>query len=156
IVVLAPSNPVTSIGPILAVPGIREALRETRARIVAVSPIVGGVAVTGPAGALMAAQGFAVSIAGVADFCRDFLDLLVCRFAGPACVCIAPRPSCAKMKIESRWQRASWTRRCNLRPLRPRWSGHDSGSRKKPRRRQAAAVPYLESGRTLRAGAGDV
>ena len=77
LVVLAPSNPVTSIGPILAVPGIREALRETRARTVAVSPIVGGAAVTGPAGALLASQGFAVSIAGVADFYRDFLDVLV-------------------------------------------------------------------------------
>jgi LPPG:FO 2-phospho-L-lactate transferase len=77
VVLLAPSNPVTSIAPILAVPGILEALRESRARIVAVSPIVGKAAVTGPAGTLMAAQGFAVSIAGVADFYRDFLDLLV-------------------------------------------------------------------------------
>ena len=77
LVLLAPSNPVTSIAPILAVPGIREALRESRARIAAVSPIVGGGAVTGPAGILMAAQGVAVSIAGVADFYRDFLDLLV-------------------------------------------------------------------------------
>jgi LPPG:FO 2-phospho-L-lactate transferase len=77
LVLLAPSNPVTSIAPILAVPGIREALRESRARTVAVSPIVGRAAVTGPAGILMTAQGFAVSIAGVADFYRDFLDLLV-------------------------------------------------------------------------------
>ena len=77
LVLLAPSNPVTSIAPILAVPGIREALHESRARIVAVSPIVGGAAVTGPAGILMAAQGFAVSIAGVANFYHDFLDLLV-------------------------------------------------------------------------------
>jgi LPPG:FO 2-phospho-L-lactate transferase len=77
LVLLAPSNPVTSIAPILAVPGIREALRESRARIAAVSPIVGGAAVAGPAGTLMAALGFAVSIAGVADFYRDFLDLLV-------------------------------------------------------------------------------
>jgi LPPG:FO 2-phospho-L-lactate transferase len=59
------------------VPGIREALRESRARIAAVSPIVGGAAVTGPAATLMAAQGFAVSIAGVAGFYHDFLDLLV-------------------------------------------------------------------------------
>ncbi len=77
LVLLAPSNPITSIAPILAVPGIREALRESRARIVAVSPIVGGKAVNGPAGVLMAAQGFAVSIAGVADCYHDFLDLLV-------------------------------------------------------------------------------
>ena len=77
LVVLAPSNPVSSIAPILAVPGIREALYESRARIVAISPIVGGAAVNGPAGILMTAQGFAVSIAGVADFYHDFLDLLV-------------------------------------------------------------------------------
>jgi LPPG:FO 2-phospho-L-lactate transferase len=77
LVLLAPSNPVTSIGPILAVPGIREALSASRARTVAVSPIVGGSAVTGPAAILMAAQGFAVSIAGVADSYRDFLGLLV-------------------------------------------------------------------------------
>ena len=55
-ILLAPSNPVTSIGPILTVPGIREALRETNAPIGAVSPIVSGAAVSGPAGALMAAQ----------------------------------------------------------------------------------------------------
>jgi LPPG:FO 2-phospho-L-lactate transferase len=77
LVLLAPSNPVTSIAPILAVPGIREVLRESRARSVAISPIVGGAAVTGPAGTLMAAQGFAVSIAGVADCYHDFLDLLI-------------------------------------------------------------------------------
>jgi LPPG:FO 2-phospho-L-lactate transferase len=80
LILLAPSNPVTSIGPILAVPGIREALRETQAEVVAVSPIVGGAAVTGPAGALLASQGYAVSIAGVADFYRDFLDVLVVDF----------------------------------------------------------------------------
>ncbi len=77
LILLAPSNPITSIGPILAVPGIREALRESRARIAAVSPIVGGAAVSGPAGALLAAQGFAVSIAGIAVCYHDFLDLLL-------------------------------------------------------------------------------
>ncbi len=77
VVLLAPSNPVTSIGPILAVPGIREALRETRAPVAAVSPIVGGKAVSGPAGILMAAQGLPVSITGVAEVYHDFLDLLI-------------------------------------------------------------------------------
>lgn len=77
VVILAPSNPVTSIGPILAVPGIREALRETRAPVLAISPIVGGAAVSGPAGALMSAQGFPVSLAGVAQAYHDFLDILV-------------------------------------------------------------------------------
>ena len=77
VVLLAPSNPVTSIAPILAVPGIREALRESRARIAAVSPIVGGAAVSGPAGILMQSQSCEVSIAGVAEYYHDFLDLLV-------------------------------------------------------------------------------
>lgn len=77
VVLLAPSNPVTSIGPILAVPGITAALKNTKAPIVAVSPIVGGAAVSGPAGILMAAQGFPVSIAGVAQMYKEFLDVLV-------------------------------------------------------------------------------
>jgi LPPG:FO 2-phospho-L-lactate transferase len=76
-VLLAPSNPVTSIGPILAVPGIRDALRETFAPVVAVSPIIGNAAVTGPAANLMHAQGLEVSIGGVADAYDDFLDCLI-------------------------------------------------------------------------------
>src|SRR5579871_6652756 len=70
LVLVAPSNPVTSIGPILAVPGIREALQQARARIAAVSPIIGNAPVAGPAGILMAAQGLPSSIAGVAGVCR--------------------------------------------------------------------------------------
>ena len=77
IVLLAPSNPVTSIGPILAVPGIREALRQTSGVVAAVSPIVGGAAVSGPAGILMASQGLPVSIAGLAQAYADFLDVLI-------------------------------------------------------------------------------
>jgi LPPG:FO 2-phospho-L-lactate transferase len=76
-VLLAPSNPVTSIGPILAVPGIREALCKTSACVVGVSPIIGGAAVSGPAAHLMAAQGLEVSIKGVADAYEGFLDILV-------------------------------------------------------------------------------
>jgi LPPG:FO 2-phospho-L-lactate transferase len=76
-VLVAPSNPVTSIGPILAVPGIREALHKTKGRIAAVSPIVAGEAVAGPAGILMASQGLPVSVAGVAKGYHDFLDMLV-------------------------------------------------------------------------------
>lgn len=77
IVIIAPSNPITSIGPILAVPGIRKALQQTGASVVAVSPIIGNAAVTGPAGILMAAQGLPVSIAGVAQAYHDFLDILI-------------------------------------------------------------------------------
>jgi LPPG:FO 2-phospho-L-lactate transferase len=76
-VLIAPSNPVTSIGPILAVPGICEALQTTRSKVVAVSPIIGNAAVTGPAANLMTAQGLRVSIAGVAKAYEDFLDILI-------------------------------------------------------------------------------
>ena len=76
-VILAPSNPVTSIGPILAVPGVRDALRRTAARVVAVSPIVGGAAVSGPAGAMMKRKGWPSTIAGVAQAYEDFLNVLV-------------------------------------------------------------------------------
>jgi LPPG:FO 2-phospho-L-lactate transferase len=76
-VLIAPSNPVTSIGPILAVPGIREALQTTTATVVAVSPIIGNAAVSGPAANLMTAQGLPVSIAGIATAYRDFLDILI-------------------------------------------------------------------------------
>jgi LPPG:FO 2-phospho-L-lactate transferase len=77
-VLIAPSNPITSIGPILAVPGVRDALRRARGKVAAVSPIVGNAPVAGPAGILMAAQGLPCSIAGVAKAYEDFLDLLVC------------------------------------------------------------------------------
>ncbi len=76
-IVFAPSNPVTSIGPILAVAGIREALRSTKAPIAAVSPIVGGAAVSGPAGQLMEMMGWPSTIAGVAKAYEDFLDMLI-------------------------------------------------------------------------------
>ena len=76
-VIFAPSNPVTSIGPILAVPGIRDALRSTSAPIAAVSPIIDGDAVSGPAAILMKRKGWPSTIGGVAQAYEDFLDLLV-------------------------------------------------------------------------------
>ncbi len=77
VVLFAPSNPVTSIGPILSVPGIREALRTTGAQIAAVSPIVGGAAVSGPAAQLMHMKGWPSTVEGVAKAYEDFLDVLV-------------------------------------------------------------------------------
>jgi LPPG:FO 2-phospho-L-lactate transferase len=77
LVIVAPSNPITSIGPILAVPGIRGALRATPATIVSISPVIGASAVSGPAGELMRAHGLEVSIRGVAQAYADFLDILV-------------------------------------------------------------------------------
>ncbi len=76
-IIFAPSNPVTSIGPILAVPGIRDSLRQTAAPVIAVSPIVGGAAVSGPAGVLMQMMGWPSTSAGVAEAYDDFLDVLV-------------------------------------------------------------------------------
>jgi LPPG:FO 2-phospho-L-lactate transferase len=76
-VVVCPSNPVTSVGPMLAVPGVREALAATAAARVAVSPIVGGAAVSGPAAALMRARGLAVSPLGVAAAYAPWLRRLV-------------------------------------------------------------------------------
>jgi len=66
VVLLAPSNPVVSIGPILAVPGIRQALRETRGRVVGVSPIIGGRVVRGMADVCLTAIGVETSAAAVA------------------------------------------------------------------------------------------
>jgi LPPG:FO 2-phospho-L-lactate transferase len=76
-ILIAPSNPVVSIGPILAVPGIREALRGTAAPVVAVSPIVGGAAIKGPAVPLMRAMQIEPSAFGVAQTYRDILDVLI-------------------------------------------------------------------------------
>jgi LPPG:FO 2-phospho-L-lactate transferase len=76
-VVVCCSNPVTSIGPILAVPGVVDALIRTPAPVVAVSPIVGGQAVSGPAAKLLTARGLDVSPLGVARAYRPWLDALV-------------------------------------------------------------------------------
>lgn len=77
LVVVCPSNPVTSVGPILAVPGVVEALGRTAAPVVGVSPIVGGAPVTGPAGRLLQARGLPVSPLGVALAYRPWLDVLL-------------------------------------------------------------------------------
>ena len=66
VVLLAPSNPVVSIGPILAIPGIREALRDTPAKVVGVSPIIAGSVVRGMADACLSAIGVATSADAVA------------------------------------------------------------------------------------------
>ena len=76
-VIICPSNPITSIGPILAIPAIRAALGEAKARKVAVSPIVHGEAVSGPAGRLMAARGLPASAAGVAHAYAPWLEFLI-------------------------------------------------------------------------------
>jgi len=73
-IVIGPSNPVVSIGPILALPGMREALRAAGAPVVAVSPIVGGAVLKGPTAACLEWAGQPASAAGVAAFYGDLLD----------------------------------------------------------------------------------
>jgi LPPG:FO 2-phospho-L-lactate transferase len=72
-IVICPSNPLLSIAPMLALPGLREALGAARAPLVAVSPIIAGRAVKGPAAKLMAELGMPVSCAGVAAWYGDLL-----------------------------------------------------------------------------------
>ncbi len=74
VVLLPPSNPVVSIGTILGVPGIREALRATAAPVVGVSPIVAGAPVRGMADACLTAIGVPTTAAAVAGLYADFLD----------------------------------------------------------------------------------
>ncbi len=76
-VVVCPSNPFVSIGPILAVPGMRETLRRVPARIAAVTPVIAGQAVKGPTAAMLRQLGMKVSAAGVAELYRDFVDVFV-------------------------------------------------------------------------------
>lgn len=76
-IVIGPSNPLASIAPILAVPGVRDALHEARAPIVAVSPIVGGEVLKGPTAAFMAFAALDCSASGVASFYGELLDGIV-------------------------------------------------------------------------------
>ena len=77
IVVVCPSNPVVSIGPILAVEGVRDALKRTNARVIGISPIVAGMPIKGPADKMLRCLGFEVSAYGVAKLYSDFLDTFV-------------------------------------------------------------------------------
>ncbi len=76
-VVVCPSNPIVSIGTILSVNQIREALNRTKAKVVAVSPIVAGAPIKGPADKMLQASGIEVSAYGVAKLYSDFLDEII-------------------------------------------------------------------------------
>jgi LPPG:FO 2-phospho-L-lactate transferase len=77
VVIVGPSNPVISIGPILALPGMREALAASPAKVVAVSPLIGGRAVKGPTDAFVAALGRPLSAAGIASLYEGVIDAIV-------------------------------------------------------------------------------
>ena len=71
------NNPFVSIGPILSVPGVRNAICRTDATVVAISPIVGGVAIKGPAARMMGYLRYEVSALGVARIYQDLIDLMI-------------------------------------------------------------------------------
>lgn len=76
-ILISPSNPLVSVGTILSLTGVRDALRTTKATVVGVSPIVGGATIKGPADRMMRGLGMEVSAVGVARAYADFLDVLV-------------------------------------------------------------------------------
>ncbi len=77
IVVVAPSNPIVSIGPVLAVPGVHDALAATNAPCVAISPIIGGEALKGPAANMLAELGHSPTAVGVAELWSDLVDVML-------------------------------------------------------------------------------
>lgn len=84
LVIICPSNPIVSIGTILAVKGVRDALRHTDAKRVAISPIIAGAPVKGPADKLLRGLGFQVSAYSVAKLYSDFLDTFILDSADAA------------------------------------------------------------------------
>ncbi|HEV2767976.1 MAG TPA: 2-phospho-L-lactate transferase [Acidimicrobiales bacterium] len=94
-VVIAPSNPIVSIAPVLAVAGVRDRLRARRRQVVAVSPIVAGAALKGPAARLMAELGHEASVVGVARLWADVAGTLVVDEADAA---LAPEVEAAGMR----------------------------------------------------------
>jgi LPPG:FO 2-phospho-L-lactate transferase len=94
-VVICPSNPIVSIGPILAVPGVRAAVAAARDRCVAVSPLVAGAALKGPADRLMAELGHEPSVVGVARLYAEVAATLVIDEADAA---LAPAVEAAGMR----------------------------------------------------------
>jgi len=77
LVIICPSNPIVSIGPILSVKNVKKALTETKAKVVAISPIIQGAPLKGPADKLMRGLGLKVSAYSVANLYRDFVDAFI-------------------------------------------------------------------------------
>jgi LPPG:FO 2-phospho-L-lactate transferase len=84
LVIVCPSNPIVSIGTILAVKGVRDALRQTNAKKIAVSPIIAGAPIKGPADKLLKGLGLEVSAYSVAKLYADFLDAFILDTADSA------------------------------------------------------------------------
>jgi LPPG:FO 2-phospho-L-lactate transferase len=102
-IVICPSNPFLSVLPILSVPGVRQALERRRVPLVAVSPIIGGQAVKGPAAKIMTELGLPVSPAGVAGFYGDLLDGFVIDGADAA---LADAIAGPRILVTDTWMRS--------------------------------------------------
>jgi LPPG:FO 2-phospho-L-lactate transferase len=76
-ILIPPSNPMVSIGPILAIPGVRDTLRKSRGRVAAISPLVGGRPIKGPLDRMLRGLGLEVSAVGVAQLYRDLAEFFV-------------------------------------------------------------------------------
>lgn len=76
-VIICPSNPLISIGPILAVPGMRDLLKETKVQVTVISPVVGGASLKGPTDKMMAGLGMEVSATQVAKLYSDIADVFI-------------------------------------------------------------------------------
>jgi LPPG:FO 2-phospho-L-lactate transferase len=96
-IIICPSNPFISIGPILSVPGLREALRRVPATILAVTPIVAGQAIKGPAAAMLEQMGLDVSAISIAKLYQDFLDVFVLDNSDRA---LAPRIAALGIQVQ--------------------------------------------------------
>ncbi len=95
-IVIAPSNPFVSVAPILAVPGMRDMLHECGAPVVAVSPIVAGGAIKGPAAKMMNEMGMPASVVEIARHYQGFIDALIIDEADAA-----EAPAIAAMGMEA-------------------------------------------------------
>ncbi|MCE0493694.1 2-phospho-L-lactate transferase [Vibrio salinus] len=77
IIIIAPSNPLLSIGAILAIPGIKKAIQESNATVIAISPLIGDKAIKGPAAKLLKELGMPANAIGIAHFYQDLIDVLL-------------------------------------------------------------------------------
>ena len=110
-IIVAPSNPFVSIRPILAVPGLQARLRAAGVPIVAVSPIVGGQAIKGPAAKMMAELGLPVSALSVAEHYGGFIDILLVD-RGDAALAAPPRLAVADTVMRTLEDREALARTC--------------------------------------------
>ncbi len=113
-VIICPSNPFVSVEPILAVPAIRSALREVRAPVIAVTPIIGGKAIKGPAAKMMHELGLEVNAAAIARRYADFIDIFVVDGSDPMPEAVSDVKFVSAATLMSRVEDRLWLARAVL------------------------------------------